>query len=48
MAITDLPSSAIRSDPFYYSYFLPSIPVPYKTVTFANGRAVVPMLVDHR
>src|SRR5712691_3850863 len=27
-------------DPFYYSYILPSIPVPYKTVTFANGRVV--------
>jgi len=25
-------------DPFYYSYIPPSIPVPYKTVTFANGR----------
>ena len=27
-------------DPFYYSYIPPSIPVPYKTVTFANGRVV--------
>ena len=27
-------------DPFYYSYIPPSIPYPYKTVTFANGRAV--------
>jgi hypothetical protein len=25
-------------DPFYYSYIPPSIPYPYKTVTFANGR----------
>lgn len=25
-------------DPFFYSYIPPSIPVPYKTVTFANGR----------
>ena len=27
-------------DPFYYSYIPPSIPVPYKTVTFSNGRVV--------
>jgi hypothetical protein len=27
-------------DPFFYSYIPPSIPYPYKTVTFANGRAV--------
>jgi len=27
-------------DPFYYSYIPPSIPYPYKTVTFADGRAV--------
>src|SRR6266446_964446 len=27
-------------DPFYYSYIPPSIPYPYKTVTFANGRVV--------
>jgi hypothetical protein len=27
-------------DPFYYSYIPPSIPVPYKTVTFTNGRVV--------
>ena len=27
-------------DPFYYSYIPPSIPYPYRTVTFANGRAV--------
>jgi hypothetical protein len=27
-------------DPFYYSYIPPSIPVPYKTVTFANGRVM--------
>src|SRR5438034_850536 len=27
-------------DPFYYSYIPPSIPYPYKTATFANGRAV--------
>jgi hypothetical protein len=27
-------------DPFFYSYIPPSIPVPYKTVTFANGRVV--------
>jgi len=25
-------------DPFYYSYIPPSIPVPYRTVTFSNGR----------
>jgi hypothetical protein len=27
-------------DPFYYSYIPPSIPVPYKTVTFSNGRVM--------
>jgi hypothetical protein len=27
-------------DPFYYSHIPPSIPVPYKTVTFSNGRVV--------
>src|ERR1043166_2155222 len=28
-------------DPFFYSWYIPpSIPVPYKTVTFANGRVV--------
>jgi hypothetical protein len=27
-------------DPFFYSYIPPSIPVPYRTVTFANGRVV--------
>ena len=27
-------------DPFYYSYIPPSIPVPTRTVTFANGRVV--------
>ena len=27
-------------DPFFYSHIPPSIPVPYKTVTFANGRVV--------
>ena len=27
-------------DPFYYSYIPPSIPVPYRTVTFSNGRVV--------
>jgi hypothetical protein len=27
-------------DPFYYSYIPPSIPYPYKTVTFASGRVV--------
>jgi hypothetical protein len=27
-------------DPFYYAYIPPSIPVPYKTVTFVNGRVV--------
>jgi len=27
-------------DPFFYSYIPPSIPVPYKTVTFSNGRVV--------
>jgi hypothetical protein len=28
-------------DPFFYSWYIPpSIPVPYRTVTFANGRVV--------
>ena len=27
-------------DPFYYAYIPPSIPVPYKIVTFENGRVV--------
>jgi hypothetical protein len=27
-------------DPFFYSYIPPSIPYPYKTVTFASGRVV--------
>jgi hypothetical protein len=27
-------------DPFYYSYIPPSIPYPYRTVTFANGRVI--------
>lgn len=27
-------------DPFYYSYIPPTISIPYKTVTFAGGRAV--------
>lgn len=27
-------------DPFYYSYIPPSIPYPYRTVTFANGQVV--------
>ncbi len=27
-------------DPFYYSYIPPSIPYPYRTVTFTNGRVV--------
>jgi hypothetical protein len=27
-------------DPFYYSLIPPSIPYPYKTVTFSNGRVV--------
>jgi hypothetical protein len=27
-------------DPFYYSYIPPSIPYPYKTVTFSNGRVL--------
>src|SRR6266446_2743336 len=27
-------------DPFFYSYIPPSIPTPYKTVTFSNGRVV--------
>jgi hypothetical protein len=25
-------------DPFFYSYIPPSIPVPYRTVTYSNGR----------
>ena len=27
-------------DPFFYSYIPPSIPVPYRTVTFVNGRVI--------
>jgi hypothetical protein len=27
-------------DPFYYSYFPPTVQYPYKTVTFVNGRVV--------
>jgi hypothetical protein len=27
-------------DPFYYSYIPPTISIPYKTVTFVNGRVV--------
>jgi hypothetical protein len=27
-------------DPFFYSYIPPSIPYPYKTATFSNGRVV--------
>lgn len=27
-------------DPFFYAYIPPSIPVPYRTVTFSNGRVV--------
>jgi hypothetical protein len=27
-------------DPFYYALIPPSIPYPYKTVTFSNGRVV--------
>jgi hypothetical protein len=27
-------------DPFFYSYIPPSIPYPYRTVTFVNGRVV--------
>jgi hypothetical protein len=27
-------------DPFYYSYIPPSVPYPYRTVTFANGRVI--------
>jgi hypothetical protein len=27
-------------DPFYYSYIPPTISVPYRTVTFSNGRAM--------
>jgi len=27
-------------DPFYYSYIPPTIAVPYKTVTFSNGRVM--------
>lgn len=27
-------------DPFFYSYFPPSIPVPSKVVTFSNGRVM--------
>jgi len=28
-------------DPFFYSWYIPpSVPIPYKTVTFSNGRVV--------
>ena len=27
-------------DPFYYAYIPPSIPIPYKIVTFVHGRVV--------
>jgi hypothetical protein len=27
-------------DPFYYSYIPPTISIPYKTVTFSNGRVM--------
>ena len=27
-------------DPFYYSYIPPTVSIPYKTVTFSNGRVV--------
>jgi outer membrane protein assembly factor BamE (lipoprotein component of BamABCDE complex) len=27
-------------DPFYYSYLPPTISIPYKTVTFSNGRVM--------
>src|SRR5438874_4850399 len=27
-------------DPFYYSYIPPTISIPYKTVTFSNGRVI--------
>ncbi|MEY2555075.1 MAG: hypothetical protein QOF93_219, partial [Verrucomicrobiota bacterium] len=27
-------------DPFYYSYIPPTISVPYRTVTFSNGRVM--------
>jgi hypothetical protein len=27
-------------DPFYYSYIPPTVSVPYKTVTFSNGRVI--------
>jgi len=27
-------------DPFYYSYIAPTISIPYKTVTFSNGRVM--------
>jgi hypothetical protein len=27
-------------DPFFYSYIPPSIPYPYRTVTFSNGRVM--------
>jgi hypothetical protein len=33
-------------DPFYYAYIPPSIPVPYKTVTFENGRVVSFQLME--
>jgi len=35
-------------DPFYYAYIPPSIPVPYKTVTFANGRVVSFQYMERR
>ena len=35
-------------DPFYYAYIPPSIPVPYKVVTFANGRVVSWQYLERR
>ena len=35
-------------DPFYYAYIPPSIPVPYKTVTFTNGRVVSFQYMERR
>jgi hypothetical protein len=34
-------------DPFYYSYIPPSVPVPYRTVTFSSGRVMSFQYLSH-
>lgn len=34
-------------DPFYYSYIPPSVPVPYRTVTFSRGRVASFQYLSH-